>query len=143
MNAWLSDVAATDNCGTVTITHDFTELTEGCGATGSALVTWTAIDACGNTSTISATFTIIDTTSPEFTTVPEDFTVECDGSGNEDELNAWLADIAAEDACGTVTITNDIKALSEQCRSTRTAIYTWPETDECGNTTTTSATFTI
>ncbi|MGB4206185.1 MAG: hypothetical protein WBJ84_11295, partial [Bacteroidales bacterium] len=143
LNAWLADVAADDVCGTVTITHNFTVLSNGCGATGSALVIWTATDACGNTTTTSATFTIVDTTAPEFTIVPEDHTVECDGLGNGDELNAWLANVAADDVCGTVTITHNFTALSDGCGATGSALVIWTATDACGNTTTTSATFTI
>lgn len=67
LNSWLnsnSGASATDNCSAVTWTNDFTTLSDGCGETGSALVTFTATDACGNSSTTSATFTIEDTTAP-------------------------------------------------------------------------------
>jgi gliding motility-associated-like protein/uncharacterized repeat protein (TIGR01451 family) len=118
-------------------------LSDECGATGSATVTWTATDDCGNTTTTTATFTIVDTTAPVFTTIPEDLTVECDGEGNTNELNAWLAEVTAEDDCGGVTITNDFTALSDECGATGSATVTWTATDDCGNTTTTTATFTI
>ena len=51
LNVWLAVVAADDSCVTVTITNDFTVLSEGCGYTGTALVTWTATAASGNTTT--------------------------------------------------------------------------------------------
>ena len=40
-------------------------------------------------------------------------TVECDGEGNEDELNDCLSDVAATDNCGTITITQDLTDLTE------------------------------
>ncbi|MEE4177750.1 MAG: HYR domain-containing protein [Bacteroides sp.] len=143
LNDWLTDVAAIDGCGSVTISNNFTALSDECGATGSATVTWTAEDDCGNTTTTSATFTIVDTTDPVFTTIPENLTVECDGAGNATELNDWLANVAATDGCGAVTITNDFTALSDECGATGSATVTWTAEDDCGNTTTTSATFTI
>ncbi len=39
-------------------------LSDLCGATGAATVTFTATDDCGLTSTTTATFTIEDTTNP-------------------------------------------------------------------------------
>ena len=48
----------------MTWTNDFTALSDDCGNTGSATVTFTASDNCGNTTTTTATFTIEDTTSP-------------------------------------------------------------------------------
>ena len=66
----------------VTWTNDSTGLSDDCGATGSATVTFTATDACGNASTTTATFTIEDTTAPTMDTAASDSTVECDGTGN-------------------------------------------------------------
>jgi hypothetical protein len=55
--SWLSNLGgahATDVCGTVTWTHNYTSdgldgFTSGCGVSQSATVTFTATDACGNT----------------------------------------------------------------------------------------------
>jgi hypothetical protein len=144
LDAWLNSVSAEDLCGEVTITNDFTSLSDDCGATGSATVTWTATDECGNTATTSATFTIVDTTAPLFSVSPVDKTVECDGSGNSTDLQAWLNSVSAEDVCGDVTITNDFTSLSDDCGATGFAIVVWTATDDCGNIATTSpATFTI
>ena len=151
LNAWLASnggAAASDICsGIVTWTNDFTSLSDLCGATGSAVVTFTATDDCGNTSTSSATFTIVDLTAPSITTQATDLTVECDGAGNTADLNAWLASnggAAASDICsGIVTWTNDFTSLSDLCGATGSAIVTFTATDDCGNTSTSSATFTI
>ena len=70
LNAWLASnggASAADNCSQVTWTRNFTALSDGCGETGSASVTFTATDACGNNSSTTATFKIIDTTAPTLT----------------------------------------------------------------------------
>jgi hypothetical protein len=143
LNAWLANVAAEDVYGSVSITHDFTSLSDDCGDTGSATTTWTAEDECGNKATTAATFTIIDTTPPVFTTVPQDVNVECDGSGNSAELNAWLNSAAGFDICGNVSISNDFSSLSNDCGSTGLATVTWTAVDDCGNAATTSAALTV
>src|SRR5436190_517019 len=70
LNAWLAShggASASDQCSGVTWTNNFTTLSDLCGATGAATVTFTAHDACSNISSTSATFTIADTTAPVFT----------------------------------------------------------------------------
>ncbi len=139
LNAWLADnggAVAVDNCGTLTWTNDFTALSDDCGATGSATVIFTATDDCGNTSTTSATFTIEDTTPPDISTGADPLILECDGSGNTAEISAWLSDnggAIANDACGTVSWTNDYAGLSDDCGETGSAIVTFTATDECGH----------
>ncbi|MCB0599427.1 MAG: hypothetical protein KDD28_35485, partial [Phaeodactylibacter sp.] len=67
LNYWLSvrgGAKATDNCGQVSWSHNYSGLSNGCGATGSATVTFTATDPCGNTSNTTATFLIVDTQAP-------------------------------------------------------------------------------
>ena len=54
--------------------NDFSALSDDCGETGSATVTFTATDDCGNFSTTSATFTIEDTTDPTIDTQATDLT---------------------------------------------------------------------
>ncbi|MFD1096881.1 hypothetical protein ACFQ3Q_14090, partial [Salegentibacter chungangensis] len=147
--AWLANnggAMASDSCGDVTWSNDFDALSDLCGATGSATVTFTATDDCGNTSETSATFTIEDTTDPMIDTEAMDETVECDGEGNMAALDAWLANnggAMASDSCGDVTWSNDFNALSDLCGATGSATVTFTATDDCGNTSETSATFTI
>ena len=67
---WLNSqggAMASDVCGNVTWTHDFNGLSDDCGATGSATVTFTAMDECGNSNETTATFIIEDTTPPAWT----------------------------------------------------------------------------
>jgi hypothetical protein len=95
LSAWLANnggATATDNCGNVTWSNNFTSLSDLCGATGSATVEFTATDDCGNDSKTTATFTIEDTTNPDITQA-SNMTVECDGEGNAEQLAAWLANI--------------------------------------------------
>jgi hypothetical protein len=151
LNTWLNShggANATDNCSGVTWTNDFTGLSDDCGETGSALVTFIATDACGNFSTTEATFTIEDTIPPSITTPASDETVECDGAGNTTELNAWLANnggaVASDTCCGTdVTWSNDFMNLSDKCGETGSTPVTFTVTDCCGLSSTTQATFTI
>ena len=81
-------------------------------------MTFTATDDCGNSSETTHT-TIEDTTAPR-SIRPFDETVECDGAGNTDALNAWLAShgCAASDICGGVTWSNDFEGLSDDCGAT-------------------------
>ena len=51
-------------------------LSDDCGATGMATVTFTATDDCGNSSSTTATFTIEDTTAPAIDMAAMDATVE-------------------------------------------------------------------
>ncbi|MCK7591125.1 PKD domain-containing protein, partial [Subsaxibacter sp. CAU 1640] len=149
LNSWLASqggATASDACSNVTWTNNYSSLSDECGATGSATVTFTATDECGNTATSTATFTIEDTTPPVIDAGATDLTVECDGNGNMDDLNSWLASnggASASDACSNVTWTNNYSSLSDECGATGSATVTFTATDECGNTATSTATFTI
>ncbi|MFK7980885.1 MAG: gliding motility-associated C-terminal domain-containing protein, partial [Saprospiraceae bacterium] len=144
LDAWLNNnggATATDDCGEVTWTNNFTALTGDCPR--SATVIFTATDECGNESTTTATFSIEDTTAP---TVSDaiDQTVECDGAGNQSALDTWLntnGGATATDDCGEITWTNNFTALTGDCPRSATVIFT--ATDECGNESTTTATFSI
>ena len=149
LEAWLNNnggASASDICSDVTWSNNFGQLSDECGATGSVLVEFTATDDCGNESKTSATFTIEDTTPPGFEVLPQDMTVECDGNGNLDELQAWLDNNGggyAYDICGGITWSNNFTALSDDCGATGSATVEFTVTDECGNESKASATFTI
>ena len=148
LNAWLDNhggATASDVCSDVTWSNDFEGLSDDCGATGSATVIFTATDDCGNASSTTATFTIEDTTNPDITAA-SDQTVECDGMGNMEALNAWLNDnggATASDGCSDVTWTNDFEGLSDDCGATGSATVVFTASDDCGNTSSVSATFVI
>ncbi|WP_372754518.1 immunoglobulin-like domain-containing protein [Mariniflexile sp.] len=140
LNTWLSNnggAEASDACSNITWSNNFTELTNNCGLTGSALVTFTARDACGNTSSTTATFTIVDETAPTAPNAPENITYQC------------IADVpaagslTANDICGgeiTAVGTDEIDN-SDLCKITITR--KWSFTDECGNTSEISQTITV
>src|SRR5580765_6517249 len=63
--------SGSDTCGTVTITHSDSPMSDQCGNTGSFVRTWTATDACGKTAQSTQTITIVDTTAPTISDVPD------------------------------------------------------------------------
>ncbi len=149
INTWLASnggASASDVCGNVTWSNDYSGLSGGCGSSGSATVTFTATDECGNTSTTSATISVEDTTPPSIDQSAQDLTAECDGSDISNLINTWLSSnggASASDVCGNVTWSNDYSGLSGGCGSSGSATVTFTATDECGNTSTTSATISI
>ncbi|MEM7395395.1 MAG: GEVED domain-containing protein, partial [Verrucomicrobiota bacterium] len=114
INTWLVSLGGSDVCGSVTLSNSYTSLSNDCGATGTDLVTFWVTDACGNTTSCTARFTIEDTTRPTIT-CPSNLTVECDGDGNTNALNTWLASHGGGDVCGSVSLSNDFSALAGTC----------------------------
>jgi len=113
--------------------------------------TITVQDACGEETEIPVTVRIKpqDTTPPKIKTPAQDKTVECDGKGNLDEFNAWLAShggaVASDVCCGNnVTWSNDYTGpFPYTCGKTGSVTVTFTATDCCGNSSKTKATFTI
>jgi gliding motility-associated-like protein len=136
---------ATDACASA-FTLTFADVTTNgtCAGNYSVTRTWTAADACGNTSTASQTITVQDITAPTITVQASNLIVQCDGSGNTTALNDWLANhggAAATDACSAVIWTNNFNALANDCSAAVTVVFT--ATDACGNSSITSATFSV
>ncbi|MBI4324629.1 MAG: DUF5011 domain-containing protein [Chloroflexi bacterium] len=135
---------ASDECSTVSLAFN--------PAPGSALpkgvttVTVTATDAAANVTTSTFTVTVTDHQPPTITVAASNLTVECDGSGNTSQLNAWLANhggASASDNCPGVSWTHNFTSLSDACGNTGSAAVTFTATDASGNASTTTATFTI
>ncbi len=137
---WLSNHAgatATDECDLVDWSHNYTGLSDDCGSTGSATVTFEAKDACLNTSSFIATITVQDIIAPAITTPATDQFVQCDGAGNVEALNTWLGNhggATATDNCGDVTwsYTPAAPEISEVCGASGYVDVTFRVTDECG-----------
>ncbi|MDW5289383.1 gliding motility-associated C-terminal domain-containing protein [Formosa sp. PL04] len=138
---WLNmngGASAIDECSeTIDWSNNFTTVSNECGNTGSALVTFSATDACGNTTTSPATVTIVDTTAPVAPTAPADITVQC-----IDDIPT-AANLTATDNCSsTITVTtNDTTNDTNPCDIIVTR--TWTFTDECGNASQTSQTINV
>ncbi len=137
IEAWLDSATFTEGCGGGTITHDFDGTMPDCGADGAIVVTWTATDDCGESSTITATLTVVDNNEPELN-VPEPISVTCGEPDTAETLLAWLDEATAEDDCGDVVITTERSLEPGEC----TATISWTATDECGNATSLSSTYT-
>ncbi|NNT73271.1 hypothetical protein HKT18_13710, partial [Flavobacterium sp. IMCC34852] len=115
-----------------------------CAGSYSVTRTWTATDACGNSSTASQTINVQDVTAPVITTQASNIIAECDGNGNELALYTWLTNnggATATDECSPVTWSNNFSEIANDCSAAVTVVFT--ATDECGNTASSSATFTI
>ena len=143
LNAWLASnggASATDACSNVTWTHNFTSLSDGCGASGSASVTFTATDACGNDTTTTATFTIIDNTDPIFTSeLPQNISVSCDEIPNP-------ANMTGSDNCDnevTITVLDSINRDDSNCEGQYIISRTWTVSDDCNNSASYTQTITV
>ncbi|MBK9567423.1 MAG: HYR domain-containing protein [Saprospiraceae bacterium] len=144
--AWLNNrggAVATDLCGSVSWSNNYTGITPACGNTGSTTVIFTVSDACGNTTTSQAMFIIQDTTNPTIT-APANITLSCGFASNDAIVQAWLQSYVASDACSNVTVTNNFTSIPATCvAGSNTATVTWTATDACGRTATGTATITV
>ncbi|RXR29348.1 gliding motility-associated C-terminal domain-containing protein, partial [Flavobacterium piscinae] len=138
-------LTATDNCaGEISAEGVDTTVAGDCPNSFVITRTWTFVDECGNETVISQTITVNDTIQPEITTEATSLVVECDGSGNQEAITAWInsnGGATATDNCSEVTWSNNFSELSNDCSTAITVIFT--ATDACGNTATTSATFAV
>ena len=147
LNNWLNNnggATVLEACGEYTWSNDFTGLSNGCGPTGSATVTFTATDESGNSASTTATFRVTDYIKPAITNQATDLVVDC-RSDVSSALNEWLASnggATAIDACSSVSWVNNFEGLNPaDCgSSTNVTFYAF---DACGNSVQTSATFTV
>ncbi|MBP2680844.1 MAG: hypothetical protein H6Q78_707, partial [Candidatus Krumholzibacteriota bacterium] len=119
-------VTASDNCGSVTVTH-VGDVSNGRTCPEIITRTYRATDACGNAATATQTITVDDNTPPEVSG-PANLTVEC--SGEIPPANTKL--IVARDNCSAVTVSfvSDVASRSA-CPTQITRTYR--AVDECGN----------
>ncbi len=130
----LTDLTATDNCGTVTIVCTTDEVSGGCA--GSYLRECVAVDECGNETTATQVVNIVDD-EPPVTNNPDDFTIECD----DDVPTA--PDVTATDNCDddvTPTLVVDTEVVDD---CTTIITWTWTAIDHCDNESTETTTVTI
>src|SRR5512133_561958 len=113
--------------------------------------TWTVTDRCGNPTQKTQHITVRDITNPVILQQASNQTAECTGSdpGNNAAYLNWLntqGGGTATDVCGSGPLiwTNNAAAqtwTSDGCTSSISVTFT--ATDDCGNLTTTTATFTV
>ena len=132
---------ATDGCGVVLWNNSFNKA-DLCGKTLHKEVTFVVTDECGNEATAVAQFTVEDTEPPEILVEAADTTIECGLSNWEEVAQSWLdraGGAIAEDDCSEV-LWQEISFIGDPCgpgTNTETIIFT--VTDDCGNSSTTSA----
>ena len=145
LTIWLSNhggANAIDNCGNITWSNNYTGMNDGCGATGSATVTFTATDECANSVSTISTFKIADSVNPVIITMAQDETIECGDINQEIIIQNWLNNhggASAGDVCSNVTWTNNYTGPGNECGATGSANVLFTAIDECGNSNTTNA----
>jgi|SRR5687768_14742619 len=148
IEAWLNNhggATVINYCGELTWTHDYTGLNNGCGATGNSSVTFTATDSCGSVMT-TALLAIVDTQPPDLISTALDMISECENNGSIIDLSIWLSNHGganAIDNCGNLLWSNNYTGMNDGCGATGSATVTFTATDECENSVSTIATFTI
>ncbi|MBK9336229.1 MAG: HYR domain-containing protein [Lewinellaceae bacterium] len=124
--------AATDNCDMgVTIAYNGQTRTDGpCADSYTLRRHWTAADNCGNTATAEQVIVIQDIAKPQFTFVPANVTVSCNGIPS-------VGAPTASDNCdsGVSVVYNGETRTNGACPDTYTLLRHWTATDNCGNTT--------
>lgn len=134
-----NNITAKDNCDN-NVTPQFNEVKPqgNCNNNNVLIRTWTATDACGNKSTATQHITVTDQTKPVFTSTPNPVTIECD------ETVPGAGQLTASDNCDTqVDITSVDTKVSGNCPHNYTIIRIYTAKDDCGNTSTVSATITV
>ncbi len=107
INAWLNTFTASDECGALTLTNNYspTGFTDMCGQMMQN-VTFSASDACGNQNTCMAQLVIGDVTGPALT-CPTDIYLECGSTSFATDVQAWLNQVVALDVDGTPLTVNN------------------------------------
>jgi hypothetical protein len=126
---WLAsaEADADEDCGDVTVTHDFA-LSDDCDENGwVTTVTWTAEDECGQTVTTSATLTLLNPDPPVITLNGDDPVIVEVGVGTYDEPGA-----TATLGCGAATASADVGGDVVDVNVLGTYTVTYDLTDACG-----------
>ena len=93
-----------------------------------------------------ANFITEDVTPPSIDTPASNQTVECDGAGNIAQYQTWLTsngNAIATDACGALSWTYVESGFVASCGLAGSTSVAFTVTDECGNTSVTTASFII
>ncbi len=114
-------------CGNTTVTSVDSTLPGDCSGEPVLVRTYTVTDGCGASSTAVQTITTVDNLAPVFTNVPFTVTVGCG------EPISFVEPTAIDDCSGPVTITfNEYTVGNPGCADAQTN-RDWTATDGCGN----------
>ena len=111
-----SDVTATDNCGSSTITFNEVLTPGSCDGEYTLTRTWTATDDAGNASSLSQVISVIDTTAPEFSTLA-DVNLSC-----SDDL--LLPNPTLSGGCSAESFTTEETTLPGACAQSYSIVLT-------------------
>ena len=127
---WIDSASGDDDCGMVTITHNYDPDgydNSGCGLTGMQVVTFVATDDCGLTTSCTAKVFLVDETPPVIL-CPPDAEIECDSTLAATGYTAF-------DLCGDVSVTfYDVSMQPGTCPDSAFVVRTFIAEDDCGNT---------
>lgn len=136
----VGSVTASDNCGSVTVTHVGDVISnQTCANRYTITRTYKATDACGNFATCTQTITVNDNTNPTIS-CPAAITVQCASQVPAPNVGS----VTASDNCGAVTVTHVGDVISNQtCANRFIVTRTYRATDACGNMATCTQTITV
>lgn len=111
-----------------------TNYEEGCGGSEIYTVTFIATNSCGDAIGTTASFTIQDNQGPEIHAPANNIPYNC----NNPIPSAW-----ASDSCGEVAFTENSSPHEVDYCNGYSMTYTWQATDDCGNSTSLSRSYTV
>jgi gliding motility-associated-like protein len=132
----LSQVVATDNCGTAQVSWEDFVSDSLCVHQLEITRVFTATDLCGNTATCSQTITVFDDVPPVII-CPDSAEVVCDAPPPD------LSQVTAFDNCGTATVSWVEDLVDSTLLNAIQVTRIYMATDECGNTATCSTTISV
>ncbi|MGB4847852.1 MAG: hypothetical protein WBP41_08035 [Saprospiraceae bacterium] len=138
---WLGSVTGSDMCSSISFSNNYnaTGFSDGCGATGSQVVIFTATDVCGNSSSCTATITILDTTPPVCQT--QDITIIVNPLTGLASITIDQINNGSFDLCGEVSVSLNKTDFTCSDAGPNNIILT--VMDECGNSSTCTAIVTV
>ena len=125
---WFQPIA-TDNCGTASVTSNFTSGTS--FTQGTTVVTYTATDNCGNTATGSFNVTIdCQCSAVPILNCPADYVSCPTGSYPDPSLTGTAIGLPGDSSCASPTVTyNDVVLSTGPCNGGYEIIRTWTAMD--------------
>jgi len=125
----ISNVTASDNCGSVEVTITVQENLFSGACLGVIQRVYTASDACGNTATFDHYITLVDSLAPVFANLPADAVYQCN------EVIPAPFEVTAVDNCDpNVLIEFSLVIIEGECPNEYIILRTWNATDICENT---------